>query len=272
MHASLSKLAFAVCLAGPFLAGHGASAETLKLAGTGGAMPMAEHVAAEFAVSTGIKIKVIPGLGSKGAIAATADGVIDLAISARPLNAEEATLGLTTSPFARTALVFITSKDKPNSLKSTELVELFKLANPKWADGSPINIILRTRFDGDTLILEELFPGIQDAIEAARTRPEIPTAPTDQDNAELAERLKGSFVQAGFSQIITEKRDLRFVPIDGVEPTLENFESGKYPYEKIFYLVYSASGKAAAERLLDFLRSAKGQDILRETGSLPVAD
>ena len=137
---------------------------------------------------------------------------------------------------------------------------------------TPINIILRTRFDGDTLILEELFPGIQDAIEAARARPEIPTAPTDQDNAELAERLKGSFVQAGFSQIITEKRDLRFVPIDGVEPTLENFESGKYPYEKIFYLVYSASGKAAAERLLDFLRSAKGQDILRETGSLPVAD
>ncbi len=96
----------------------------------GGSIPMAEHVAAEFAVSTGIKIKVIPGLGSKGAIAATIDGVIDLAISARPLNAEEATLGLTASPFARTALVFITSKDKPNSLKSTELVELFKLANP----------------------------------------------------------------------------------------------------------------------------------------------
>ena len=95
MHASLSNFAFAVCLAGPLLMGHGASAETRKLAGTGGAIPMAEHVAAEFAVSTGIKIKVIPGLVSKGAIAATTDGVIDLAISARPLNAEEATLGLT---------------------------------------------------------------------------------------------------------------------------------------------------------------------------------
>jgi phosphate transport system substrate-binding protein len=267
---SFANLAFAVFLAGPLLAGDGASAETLRLAGTGGAMPMAERVAAGFVVSTGIGIEVIPGLGSKGAIAAAADGVIDLAVSARSLTPEEAARGLTAIPFARTALVFITSHAKPNSLKSTELVGIFGSTNPKWADGSSLNIILRTKFDGDTLILEELFPGIQDAIEAARTRPEIPVAPTDQDNATLAEHIPGSFVQAGFSQIVTEKRNLRFVPIDGVEPTPENFETGKYPYEKIFYLVYPAKGKAAAERLLDFLRSAKGQDILRETGNLPV--
>ncbi len=45
---SFSNLAFAVCLTGPLLAGHAAPAETLKLAGTGGAMPMAEQVAAGF--------------------------------------------------------------------------------------------------------------------------------------------------------------------------------------------------------------------------------
>lgn len=233
---------------------------------------MAAQVAAEFVVSTGINIEVIPGLGSKGAVSAAGDGVIDLAISTRLLTPEEAALGLTAIPFARTALVFITSHAKPNSLKSSDLAGIFGSTNPKWADGSPIQIILRTRFDGDAAILEQLFAGMHDAMEAARLRPEIPVAPTDQDNAALAEKLPGSFVQAGFSQIVTEKRNLRFVPINGVEPTLENFETHKYPYEKIFYLVYSASRKAAAERLLDFLRSAKGQDILRQTGNLPVAE
>ncbi len=65
MRASLSNLTFAVCVTGPLLMGHGASAETLKLAGTGGAMPMAERVAAEFFSSTGIKVDVIPGLGQQ---------------------------------------------------------------------------------------------------------------------------------------------------------------------------------------------------------------
>jgi phosphate transport system substrate-binding protein len=272
MRPSFQNLAFALFLAGPLLAGPAASAETWKLGGTGGAMPMAEHEAAEFAVATGIKIEMIPGLGSKGAIHAVADGVLDLAISARPLNADESSLGLSLVPIARTALVFVTSHPKPNSVNSADLPAIFSSVNPKWADGSPLHVILRTKFDADTVIIEGLFPGLHEAIEAARLRPEVPVAPTDQDNAELAESIEGSFVQAGFSQIITEKRRLQFVAIDGVEPTAESFETGKYPYEKQFYLVFSAKAKAGAGRLLDFLHSAKGQSILRETGNLPVAE
>ena len=115
MRPSFQNLAFALFLAGPLLAGAAASAETWKLGGTGGAMAMAEHEAAEFAVATGIKIEVIPGLGSKGAIRAVADGVLDLALTARQLNADELPLGLTAVPIARTALVFVSSHPKPNS-------------------------------------------------------------------------------------------------------------------------------------------------------------
>lgn len=271
MHGSFSNVAFAVSLAGALLAGHGASAETLQLAGTGGATAMMEHIAAGFAVSTGIKIEVIPGLGSKGAIGAAADGAVDLAVSARPLYPNEVALGLTAIPFARTALVFVTSHRKPNSLNSTELTEIFKGINPKWADGSPIRLILRTKLDGDTIILGDRFAGMREAMEEAWSRPELPVAATDQDSATLAERLPGSFVQGGLSQMISENRDLRFVPIDGVEPSLENLENGKYPYGKDFYIVFSAKTKAMAERLLEFVRSAKGRSILRESGNLPLA-
>lgn len=253
-------------------AGQAVAVETLRVAGTGGALGMLRQIAAESVASTGIQLEIIAGLGSKGAIRATADGVIDLAVSARSLAPDEVARGLTAVPFARTALVFVTSKREPNSLNSNELTKIFTSTNPKWADGSPIRLILRTRFDGDTLILEDSFAGMREAIEAARQRPEIPIAATDQDSAGLAERLPGSFVQAGLSQIETEKRNLRFVPIDGVEPSLANLESGKYPYEKIFYLVFSAQKRAAAERLLDFLKSAKGRALLRETGNLPAVE
>jgi phosphate transport system substrate-binding protein len=273
MHGLSCKTVFAAVLGGVLLlTGNGASAETLRLAGTGGAMAMVDRIAAEFDVATGIKIQIIPGLGSKGAISAAADGAVDLVVSARLPNPDEAGLGLTASPIARTALVLVTSHRKPNSLNSTELPGIYSAANPKWADGSPVHIILRTRFDGDSIILAQRFRGMSEAMEVARQRQEIPVAATDQDSADLAEHLAGSFVQAGLSQIKTEKRDLRFVPIDGVEPTLENFESGKYPYEKIFYLLYRTNMRATAERLVDFIRSAKGRSILRETGNLPAGE
>lgn len=272
MRASFSKLAVAAFLAGPLLAGNAALAETLRLAGTGGAMAMVQQIAAGFAEDTGVKIKVVPGLGSKGGIRATADGAIDLAVSARQLEPDETSLGLTTMPMARTALVFVTSHRSPNSVNSAELTEIFKATNPKWADGSPMNLILRARFDGDSMLLKLRFTGMEEALDAARQRPELPITATDQDNATLAERLPGSFVQAGLSQIVTEKRNLRFVPIDGVEPSLETLESGEYSHKKDFHIVFSAKTKAVAERLLEFTRSEKGRRILRQTGNLPLAE
>ena len=102
-------------------------------------------------------------------------------------------------------------------------------------------------------------------------RPDVPVASTDQDNAELAQSLSGSFVQAGLSQIVTEKRKLQLVPIDGVEPSLANLENGTYPYEKPFYMVFK-SGNRNAEALIKFLHSKAGLDALRGTGSLPFSE
>ncbi len=272
MRMSTSSLATAVFFACALAVNPGAAQDALRVGGTGGATEMMRHVAAAFGTATGITTEVIPGLGSNGALRALGAGVLDIAVSARPLNPAETARGLVAVAVARTALVFVTSHPQPNSLNSSDLAEIFKATTPKWVDGSPIHIILRTRLDSDTLILEERFAGMQAAIEAARRRPDVPLAATDQDSADLAERLPGSFVQAGLSQMKTEKRNLRFVPIDNVEPTLTNLEDGKYPYEKIFYLVFPAKRSVAAGRLLDFVRSAEGRNILRATGNLPAAE
>ncbi len=171
-------------------------------------------------------------------------------ISARRLNADEIAKGFVEILFARTALVFITSHAPPNDLKRSELTEIFTSLSPKWADGTPISIILRTKLDGDTMLLVDMFPGMETAIAAARRRPDLPIAATDQDSIDLAERLPGSLVQAGLSQVVMEKRKVHLVSLDGVAPSLENLKSGKYPYPKPFYLVLPAKKNAAAERLV----------------------
>lgn len=243
--------------------------QALRLGGTGGGMGMAQRIAEAYA---GPRIEIVPGLGSSGAINAVADGVIELAIASRQLKPNEVEQGLSAVFFARTPMIWATSHPAPPGIASAEIPGIFESMTPKWADGSPVNIILRVASDTDVAIVEGYFPGLAEAFAAARRRPEVPVAATDQDNAAIAEQLPGSFVHAGLSQIVVEDIDLRIVPLDGVEPTLENLESGAYPYEKPFYLVYAPASADAAAGLLDFLHTPQGQALLRDAGSLPVRE
>jgi phosphate transport system substrate-binding protein len=253
------------------LVGCGAAAgDTLRVGGTGGAIDMMRQLGTAFTASNGIDVDIAMSLGTSGAMRALADQVLDVAVSARRLTAEESSYGFFEVPIARTALVFATSHRNPNGLKGTDLARIYASDRPAWADGTPIRIILRTRFDADTLIIGSLFPGMREAFAAARQRQELPVSATDQDNTKMAETIRGSLMFGGLSQLEMEKRDLRYVAIDGVLPSLAAFESGAYPHEKVFYLVFPAIRSAAAQRFLDFARSDVGRKILRASSALPV--
>ena len=214
-------------------------------------------------------MEVIPSLGTGGAIRAVVDGVLDIAVAGRPITSEEAKLGLKQVAVVRTPFGLVTSNRNPNGLKSADIAAIFAAGNARWADGAPIRVILRPKSDSDTWLLGTLFPGMSAALDQARKRSDVPTAPTDQDNAEMAERVSGSLAGAAFTQIEMEKRNLRFVVIDGVTPTLENFERGTYPYVKSMRFVTPAAPQAAVTRFIAFLNSPAGQRALRETGTLP---
>ena len=201
----------------------------LRLGGTGSALGLLQQVGAEFTAAAEIKIDVVPALGSTGAIRALADGKLDIAVSARPLKADESAAGLAQVAVLRTAYVFATSHRNPNGLKSGDLSRIFAADKSAWADGTPIRIILRPRSETDTALLGELFAGMDAAIETARRRAEVPTAATDQDNVDLAERMPGSLIGTSATQLATEHPNLRVVPLDGVAPTLREFRKRRLP-------------------------------------------
>ena len=247
-----------------------ATAASLRVGGTGGAIDMMRHVGAAFTASSGIKVDVAMSLGSNGALRALADGVLDIAVTARVLAPDEASASTVVVPIARTALVFATSHRNSGGLKSTELAKIFASDKPAWADGSPIRVILRTRLDADTLLISDAFPGMREAFAVARQRSDLPVAGTDQDNTRMAEAVPGSLIFAGLSQLEMEKRNLRYVAIDGVMPSLKNLETGAYRYEKIFYLVFPAQRSTTAQAFLDFVRTEAGRKSLRESSNLPI--
>lgn len=263
MHISALRIASLACAlfacVYPLSSVHAAD---LTVGGTGAATELLRRLSDAFLKHGEAQVDVVPSLGSSGGIRAVADGVLDVAVSARPLKPAEVKQGMAVPLVLRTMFIFATSHAQPGGLTISQLADAYAALNPAWADGTPIRIVLRPPSDSDSDLLAHLFPGLGAAIERARKRPDVPLAATDQDNLEVAEQMPGSLVGSTLTQILLEKRKLRVIAIDGVEPTLENFERGDYPYGKKLYFVVAAKPTPVAERFIAFLRSAEGKAIL----------
>ena len=145
---------------------------------------------------------MIPGLGSSGGIAAVLDGVLDLAVSARPLKPAES--GLTETIAVRTPYGLASSNPKPGNIAKTDVAAFYAEATATWPDGTPVRVILRPKSESDTALLGETFPEMIAAIDRVRMRMDVPVAATDQDNLEMAKSIEGSLVGTSLAQMITE--------------------------------------------------------------------
>lgn len=272
MHNRLPILAARLALALSLWTAPVTAAEVLRVGGTGGATALLEQLGRSFTERTGIVIDVVPSLGSSGGINATADGVLDLAVSGRPLSAAERARGLVTVATIRTLYVLATSHRHPPAMSEREVVKAYASEKVTWPDGSRVMLVLRPRAESDNQVLIGLFPEMDAALNQARQRSDVPVAATDQDNADMAERLPGSLIGTTYTQVLLERRDLRLVTIDGASPTMEAFGSGAYRYTKVFYILHPRQASLAAKRFIEFLQSEEGLRTLRAAGCLPTAE
>ena len=250
-------------------AGH---AQTLRVGGTGAAMGMMNALGEAFAVThPGVRLEVVPSLGSSGGIAAVRDGALDFSISSRELKPDEVAASLRATHFATSPFGLASSNPAPGDLKGTEVAAFYADVKSTWPDHTPVRVILRPRGESDSTLLGETFPGMEAAIAAMREHRDVPVAATDQDNVRMAERIDNSLIAASLTQVLMEKPRLQFVSIDGVSPSLENMALGSYPYGKKFLLVVSARHNPTLGRFMDFLRSPEGERLLRQTGNIAVA-
>jgi phosphate transport system substrate-binding protein len=245
-----------------------ASAEEIKLGGTGAALGTMRLLANEFKVShPGMRITTVPNLGSWGGIKAVLGGAIDLAVTSRPLKEEERRQGAAEIEYARTPFVFAVNANAGiDSISRKELADIYAGIRVKWPDGSPIRVVLRLPSDIDTEMVKNLSPEIRRGVSTAEERPGVKIALTDQDAANDLERIPGAVGPISLSLIISEKRALKALQLDGVQPTLQNAASDVYPYSKRLFLVTGAKPSPAVESFIAFVNSPAGRKILAANG------
>jgi phosphate transport system substrate-binding protein len=251
-----------------FFTGNASAAVEIKIGGTGAALGSMQLLGVEFsAKNPDIRITTVPSLGSGGGIKAVLAGAIGLAVTSRAINENERKLGTVEMEYARTPFVFaISTKSKVSAISSGELADIYAGKRMTWADGSPVRIVLRPDSDIDTEMVKNISPEIRLALAVAETRPGVQFSVNDQDAANDLESIPGAIGPSSLALIVSERRALRALKLDGREPTPESAAAGAYPYYKRLFFVTGAKPSVAVERFIAYVHSPAGRKILTSNG------
>lgn len=216
-------------------------------------------------------IVVLPSIGSSGAVKAVPRGKIDIGLSSRPLKGKEADSGIIAVEYACTPTVLAVSNNQDDdAITIDQLVDIYSGKLTKWPNGSLIRPVIRQADDDNTRQLKQLSPALENAVNFAEKRTGLLFASTDQETVDKIEKTPGSLGVTSLALILSEKRSIHALKLNGVEPTPESCISGDYPLIKRFYFILPREIPAHVTAFLDFIKSPAGKSILEKNGNYPV--
>ncbi len=175
------------------------------------------------------------------------------------------------------AFVFFVHKDNPvTSLTADQIRRIYagEITNWKEVGGKNEEIVAFQRNEGS---------GSQSMLIRFMDGKKIMKAPTEQVNdmmsgiIERVSNYKNKTNSIGFSfryylEGIIKNPDVKMVSIDDVAPTVENIKNGRYPITTSLYAVtYKDNPNANVDKLINWVLSNEGQEIIEKTGYVGIA-
>lgn len=256
----LSPVALFLCLSAPARL----SAETISVGGTGGALGTMRIMVEEFKKEhPSVNIIIVPGLGSGGGRRALLGGALDITVITRAGNRQENTPGTVAVEFGKTPLVFATGNKNPVSdVTGRDLIEIYSGRKITWPSGERLRLVVRPEADSDTDVLKSISPAMEEAVKSALAREGMKMAITDSDSADAIESMPGGFGTSTLALILSEKRSLKALLLNGVAPSAKSITDGSYPLFKTFYVLTRTNSPEPARKFVAFVLSPRGREIL----------
>ena len=200
---------------------------------------------------------------TRGAFKAIVDKTVDIAICAGPSEEQnqyalDNGVELELTPIGKEAFVFLVNKNNPvDNLSMEEIHKIFtgKITNWKSVGGSfrPINVIQRNEGSGSQTALKKII------------------------NEEIKPNFFGPLgASIGFSfryyvEELTTHGHIKMLSLNNVYPSIDNVKNGTYPIVSNFYAVTrKGEENPNVNKVLEFILSTIGQEIIEETGYVPL--
>ncbi|MFZ1865274.1 MAG: phosphate ABC transporter substrate-binding protein [Polyangiales bacterium] len=250
---------------------------TLTIKGSDTMVILAQKWAQTFMKANPGKVLQVSGGGSGTGIAALINGTADLANASRPMKEREEKqlfdrrgVKAERFPVALDALaVYVPVSNDIETLTIPQLKKIFRGQTTNWKDvggeDRPIVIYSRENNSGTYAYFKEHVLDNEDF---------APTAQTLPGTAAVINAVTKDPGGIGYGGIAYAE-GVRTVNVasaegQGVEPTMQNATTGKYPLSR-FLNIYSAGKPSGLARdYLDFVLSAKGQEVVEGVGYYPL--
>ncbi len=246
-----------------------AHAETISISGTGSGVGTMRVLAQAFMkLNPSEKILILPTMGSGGGVNALLAGVLDVAVTGRPPQKKELSRGIVGIEYGKTPFVIVVAEGSEHpGLTINQLADIYSGKMNKWSGGSPLRLILRPEDDSDTKILKNMSADMRRSVEFSQSREGLLIAATEQELADYIEKIPGAVGPTSLALVLSEKRRLTPIALNGVTPSPKTIADGAYPYFKRLYLLVRPKGQSAlAKKFVSFVLSPQGSEILSRTG------
>ena len=242
--------------------------ETVTISGSTSVGPLIEKEAEKFKKeNTGINVE-INQIGSSAGIKDAINGTVEIGMSSRDLKEEEIAEGLVEVEVAFDGMAVITSKNnKIDSLKLSDVKDIYtgKITNWKDVGGEDSQIVVVSREDGS---------GTRDAFQeiVGYTSEELYKESIIGDGSgNIKTTVAGNNHAIGFISFEYIDDSVNAVKIDDIAPIAENVKNGEYKLSRPFLLVYKEENlKENGNKLIDFILSKEGQNIVEESGLIRI--
>ncbi|MBF0339576.1 MAG: substrate-binding domain-containing protein [Magnetococcales bacterium] len=251
-----------------------AQADPLRVSGTGALLTSVKQLLEPFLREhPDILMQFyFPPVGTSGAIRALTDQQMEIALTGRPLKKEEEAAGLVQYSLGASPFAFVVHRDSPvREVTMQQLVDIYAGRLKTWPDGSRIRVILRPVADADTAILSNISPAMREALAAAHAnrQPGSALADTDIDLVEMVEKVPGSVGSVAMTLVLSEKRPLKGLTVDGIAPTTAAMENKEYPHAKPTFVVIRGDASREVRAVVDYLLAPERKKSLMQLGIAP---
>ena len=240
------------------------------VAGSGTNLPITEKLAEAYKKKSGISVEISKSIGSDGAVKAVRDGTLQLGLLSRPLTEAEQAAGLKALPYALVGVVWAVHPAVPeNNVTDEDILLIHQGEKTVWADGKPILVLIRGMHDSSNQVLFSVIPDFAKEIESSIAQKRWLVMYHDIDMANALRTKAGSFGHTNTTEIKV-RGGIKALSFNGVEPTMENMVSGKYPWVKKLSFVYQGELSQTAQDFIAYVTSPDGGNIIRDNGGAAI--
>jgi phosphate transport system substrate-binding protein len=237
----------------------------LSLAGSTTVQPLAEVLAEAFMGMNPDLVIEVQGGGSSVGVTSAGEGTVDIGNASRAIKDSEfetfPDLQVFTIAYDGIAIVTHSGTELP-SLSIAQVRDIFagEITNFSEVGGpdAPITVVSREEGSGTRAAFEEL------VMEHEEEKVITENALLQQSNGQVRTTVSTTPNTIGYLSFGFLDDSTRPVPIDGVDPTVDNVKNDSYPIARPLNMLTNGAPNELTQAFLDFILSDAGQEIVAE--------